>query len=225
MRPVDKGAAPHAYANYGEARHDLAAKIGYYCSYCEMKVYNSIEVEHILPQNQGGNVVDWDNFLLSCKYCNTIKSDKNNNLTDYLWPDLDNTDLAFAYSEANVIEPKAGLNNLLKTKAESTIQLTGLDRIPGSHIEPRESDTRWKARKESWDLAKKSLIDWNEAPVPAMARQIGRTALNGNYSIWCEVFKEIPQVLAEIDREYRTKGLYKEFDATGQRVIRHNANI
>ena len=190
-----------------------------------MKVYNSIEVEHILPQNQHGAIVDWNNFLLSCKYCNTIKSDHNNNLIDYVWPDLDNTDLVFTYSEANVIEPNSTLNNALKPKAQLTIKLTGLDRIPGSHIEPTKADTRWKSRKETWDLAKLSFIDWKEAPVPAMARQIGRTALNGNYSIWSEVFKTVPQVLVEIDKEYRAKGLYKEFDANHNRIVRLNANI
>lgn len=52
MRPVDKGAAPRVYTDYGQARHDLAVHIGYYCSYCEMRVFNSIEVEHILPKTK-----------------------------------------------------------------------------------------------------------------------------------------------------------------------------
>jgi len=30
MRPVDKGAAPNVYKDYGDARHDLAGRIGYY---------------------------------------------------------------------------------------------------------------------------------------------------------------------------------------------------
>jgi len=226
MRPVNKGTAPKVYISYSEARHDLAAKIGYYCSYCEMKVFNSIEVEHILPQNQGGNVVDWDNFLLSCKYCNTIKSDHNNNLLDYVWPDIDNTDLVFNYSEAKVIEPKYPKGSPLEIKAQKTIDLMGLDRIPGGLNIPTKADTRWRSRNEAWDKAKLNLIRWNRNPSNEIAEIIADCAiLSGHYSIWCEVFKSVPVVLVEIEREYTAKGLYKEYDANGNRVIRPNANI
>ena len=226
MRPVNKGTAPRVYRNYGEARHDLAKIIGYYCSYCEMKVYNSIEVEHILPRNQGGAPLDWDNFLLSCKYCNTIKSDHNNNLTDYLWPDLDNTDLAFDYSKANVIEPTVSNTEHIKTLARNTINLMGLDRIPGGAEEPTKADTRWRSRKDAWETAKMNLDNWREAPIQQMAVVIASTALtSGHYSIWMEVFKNDRGVLDEIDKAYTTKGLYKRFNPEGSRTVRVNARI
>ena len=220
MRPVNKGTAPNIYKEYGEARHDLAYRIGYYCSYCEMKVFNSIEVEHILPQNQGGNVVDWDNFLLSCKYCNTIKSDRNASLIGYFWPDRDNTDLVFDYDEVNVVAGKARLSKSLIVYANNTIDLAGLGRRPGSTKSPTKADTRWRSRKENWDKARKSLSNWKLASIPPMAKQIGITALGGHYSIWCEVFKTEQIVLDEIDTAYRTKGLFKEFEIDGSRKIR-----
>jgi len=225
MRPVNKGNPRRNYTEYGQARHDLAEVIGYYCSYCEMKVRNSIEVEHILPRNQGGAPLDWENFLLSCKYCNTIKSDHNQNLNDYLWPDIDNTDLAFIYSEVNAIGPKPTIEYTLQQNVKNTIELMGLDRFPGGQNEPTESDTRWRSRKEAWDLAKKDYTDWVEAPVPAMARSIARTSLNGHYSIWTEIFKDVPMVLDAIDQEYRKIGLYKEFDTNGKRIKRQGAKI
>lgn len=226
MRPVDKGTAPNVYTYYGDARHDLAERIGYYCSYCEMKVFNSIEVEHILPQNQGGAVVDWDNFLLSCKYCNTIKSDHNANLTDYVWPDRDNTDLVFEYSEVDVITPIAALTPVLNNKATTTITLMGLNRLPGSANVPRDADTRWRSRKEVWDKAKENYNNWVQAPIIQMARVIANCALlSGHYSIWSEVFKNDNMVLTEIDRVYTTKALYKNFQPNGSRTIRVNGQI
>jgi uncharacterized protein (TIGR02646 family) len=226
MRPVDKGAAPRAYTDYGQARHDLAERIGYYCSYCEMKVYNSIEVEHILPQNQGGAVLDWSNFLLSCKYCNTIKSDHNANTTDYFWPDIDNTDLAFTYSEANVIQPTALSTQALIDKATATINLMGLDRFKGGVNTPTFADTRWRSREEIWTLAKLSYNNWIIAPIPVMANQIGQTSLSGHYSIWCKVFENVPEVTIEIDNAYFLKHLFKQYQAgTNVRVIRATGQI
>ncbi|QZE15889.1 HNH endonuclease [Halosquirtibacter laminarini] len=225
MRPVNKGDAPKAYTDYGKARHDLANIIGYYCSYCEMKVYNSIEVEHILPKNQGGAPLNWSNFLLSCKYCNTIKSDHNQNLSDYLWPDLDNTDLAFIYSESDTIEPNANCSAQIQTLAQNCIDLMGLNRYPGGPNQPTFADTRWRSRKEAWDLAHESYNDWMEAPINAMARSIAKISLNGHYSIWMEVFKNEPVVIGEIDNLYRKKGLFKKYNANGTRTVRAGANI
>lgn len=226
MRPVDKGAAPQAYTDYGQARHDLAKRIGYYCSYCEMKVYNSIEVEHILPQNQGGAVLDWNNFLLSCKYCNTVKNDHNANTTDYFWPDRDNTDLAFEYDEVRVVIPNRALSIPLKTKAQKSISLTGLDRNPLGSNFPTEADTRWRSRKEVWDISRLNLVKWHEAPVIPMAEVIASCALlSGHYSIWSKVFENEVIVLAEIDRIYMTKHLFKVNQANGQRIVRPNGLI
>ncbi|MGB5686756.1 MAG: HNH endonuclease [Candidatus Electrothrix sp.] len=224
MRPVDKGEPPGEYIDYGRARHDLAEKIGYYCSYCEMQVCHCIEVEHVLSRNQGGALLQWSNFLLSCKYCNTIKSDRNVNLTDYLWPDLDNTDLAFAYAEERAVEPNPNQSQDVQLLARKTIALTGLNRFPGGVNEPTEADTRWRSRKEAWDVARKSYNDWLEAPVIQMARSIARTSLNGHYSIWIEVFKNESMVLDEIDNIYRGIGLFKEY-SNGKRVIREGGRI
>lgn len=225
MRPVEKGGAPIVYTDYGSARHDLADVIGYYCSYCEMGVTNMIEVEHIHPVENGGNELDWGNFLLSCKYCNTVKSNNNTSRVGYFWADVDNTDLCFEYSEINVIQPIGSLSAANKTIALSTIDLTGLDRIPDGVNDPTEADTRWRSRKEVWDLVKKEYNDWIEVPIPQMARSIARTSLKGHYSIWIEVFKDVPLVLTEIDRIYSNIGLYKSFLSNGDREIRVNGNI
>ena len=226
MRPVDKGTPPKEYKNYNDARNDLAERIGYYCSYCEMKVYNSIEVEHILPQNKGGKPVDWNNLLLSCKYCNTIKSDHNNNISDYFWPDRDNTDLVFDYDEINVIYPKSLNNNRLTIIADATIKLMGLDRSPANKNQPTPSDTRWRSRKEAWDIANRSLEQWKEYSIKELAVLIANCALlSGHYSIWCKVFENETMVLNQIDNAYYTKKMFKKFDSNNNRIIRLNGLI
>jgi len=225
MRPVEKGAAPRNYARSGDARHDLAARIGYYCSYCEMNVTNMIEVEHVVPVNRGGASLDWENFLLSCKYCNTVKNNGNAGRGGYAWPDRDNTDLLFDYDEYGIEVSRTGLTPRQTTAAQSTIDLLGLDREPGSAQQPTAGDTRWISRKESWDKARTSLSNWTTDPVLAMARQIGITSLDGHYSIWCKVFANVPDVLREIDQAYSRKGLFKQLGPNNQRIVRQNGII
>ena len=46
MRPVDKGEAPQEYTQYKDAEKDLEARLGAYCSFCEMAINHAPEVEH-----------------------------------------------------------------------------------------------------------------------------------------------------------------------------------
>lgn len=224
MRPIDKGLSPKVYTDYKKARHDLANVIGYFCSYCEMPVKNMIEVEHVHPQKNGGDITDWGNFLLSCKYCNTVKSNNNKSRLGYLWPDIDNTDLAFVYSEQNIIEVKLSLTHTQASCASNTISLMGLDRFPGGVNAPTEADTRWISRLEAWDMAKDSLLDWKAQPNSSMAKCIARTALGfGHYSIWLTVFDVVPEVCKEIVKAF--KGTYTAIDENGNRIVRNNAVI
>ena len=53
--------------------------------------------------------------------------------------------------------------------------------------------------EESWNIAKGSYSNWKSYPADTLANQIAQTAvLNGNYSIWFEVFKDEKKVLGEI---------------------------
>ena len=74
MRPVDKGNAPRTdYKKYQDAESDLEKRLGPYCSFCEMCINHVPEVEHLEAKSEGGKELDWENLLLSCKYCNTRK--------------------------------------------------------------------------------------------------------------------------------------------------------
>lgn len=97
MRAIEKGDSTKNYKRYQDARNDLAAQTGWYCSYCELAVVHMIEVEHVVPKINGGDELAWENFVLSCKYCNSIKGARNKSRDGYIWPDRDNSDLAFDY--------------------------------------------------------------------------------------------------------------------------------
>ena len=94
MRPVNKGSSPYkTISKYADALPFLEKTLGLYCSYCEFPIAHLPEVEHVSAKSKGGDLTNWDNLLLGCKYCNTRKGDKvtPDNRSDYLWPDEDNT--------------------------------------------------------------------------------------------------------------------------------------
>lgn len=230
MRPVEKGTAPQKYSDYQDAREDLADRIDWCCSYCEMRVYNSINVEHVIPLSKGGAKLDWENFLLSCSHCNgkSNKSDKNSSRVGYYWPDIDNTINAFQYLPTpRIIEPKAGLTKTQKDKAQKTIDLLGLDKFPGKEgKEPTKSDKRWIAISEAWEKATKSLNNWKKRQSKEVLEMIVECAhSDGHYSIWYEVFKDYEQVKTALASTF--KGTYTQtlLDSSGNPYPRLGSDI
>jgi hypothetical protein len=116
---------------YPLSRGYLIKTIGPYCSYCGMFVRASLAVEHMLPKSEfPGKSVDWDNFLLACTNCNSLKGSKppkSDGPTPqavydlYAWPDRDNTD--YGHNLRNV-------SNLTFTKEK----LTTVDEETGEKI-------------------------------------------------------------------------------------------
>ena len=75
MRPIDRGPAPRAYAEYGDSIGDLVDRLGRYCSYCERRLPTHLAVEHMAPKSlHEGRELDWCNFLLGCVNCNLSKA-------------------------------------------------------------------------------------------------------------------------------------------------------
>lgn len=228
MRPVNRSRNTTKYTDYHQARNVLADSIGWYCSYCEMPIKNMIEVEHVIPINRGGDPLSWHNFLLCCKYCNTVKSNNNPSRSGYFWPDKDNTFRAFEYKYGVPINvnPQLNSNAILKNIANNTIKLMGLNREPNSPNEPTKADTRWISRKEAWEMALISLEDYNIEPNNVRLQDsIVRTAkANGHFSIWMEVFKNIPEMKVKfINTFIGTHTL--SFDSNGIPVYRHMGQI
>ena len=191
MRPVAKGESPRKFKNYSQALPFLEEQLGSYCSYCEQHINNQLAIEHIQPKSRQPELTnDWDNFLLSCAVCNSIKRMQEIVLEDYFWPHLDNTLRAFNYSEEGRMETNPLLSPERQEIALRTLELTGLNRDPGH---PRQSrrDMRWKKRREVWgeaNLLKRDLLK-NDS-VEQRERIVICAKWSGFWSVWMSVFSE-----------------------------------
>lgn len=214
MRPVVRGNYPidcHGdniqYHEYSDARGELIGRIGEYCSYCEMQLDSALAVEHIQPKKPRGctqidsqREMDWNNFLLACPNCNSTKGNTDVVLDDYLWPDRDNTFRALKYSEGGIITP--ALQGEMAHKAQNTIHLFGLDKMPSiitdmtdMNYKNRASDRRWNNRREAWDNAERAKKRLSQNDIDELREQIVETAqANGYWSIWMTVFEDDPDM-------------------------------
>jgi uncharacterized protein (TIGR02646 family) len=199
VRPVVRGPAPaddhgnpKTFANHGEAKQDLIDRLGEYCSYCETWIPVSLAIEHVRPKSlHTATALAWDNFLLACANCNSVKGDTDVALTDYYWPDSDNTARAFEYQEGGTVAVNSELTDAERARAQRTLSLTGLDRDPGAPNKPTPGDRRWLHRAAAWGLARRWLTRFEksetdtETVVDLVVAQ-GR----GHWSIWMTVFRE-----------------------------------
>lgn len=211
MRPIIRGDCPTdehdnaiQYTDYSNAREALINRLGEYCSYCEMHMDSSLAVEHIQPKKPPGATTNmperefnWFNFLLACSNCNSTKGNTDVELTDYFWPDKDNTFQIFIYQEGGLITSDETLPEAIKSKARATIELTGLDKHPLNN--PQAADRRWRNRRETWDIAIRSKANLDKLPEPQMMEQIIMTAQgHGYWSIWMTVFAKNPAMLRRL---------------------------
>lgn len=197
MRPVVRGDSPiqDDFDDYADAFPFLAARLGFYCSYCERRVVTNLAVEHIQPKKlpQYAHLVGrWDNFLLGCVNCNSTKSNKDVILEETLLPDRDNTGFAYRYLEDGTITLNDALSDEQAEFAEHLLNLVGLDK-PLNEVEDENGRLvaidRVAQRMEARLIAEESLVELESAPSENMRRQVVRTALaQGYFSIWMTVF-------------------------------------
>lgn len=215
--PLDKDGNPKLYKKYDDARDDLIACLGDYCSYCEMKIPTPA-VEHIQPKSLANSLkLSWSNFLLACPSCNSVKKDKPidaNNLGSYFWVDADNTFRIFRYEKDLAPQIALHLNIFQRKIAQNTLELTGLDREP-THPKLSKKDVRWKERNEAWGKAERAKINLQKNNTDAMREQIIDTATStGFFSVWMTVFED--------DKDIR-HCLIKAFRGTSQNCFDQNA--
>ena len=123
MRPVNRGVAPRTYARYGEAIGDLEDRLGIYCSYCERWIPVGLAVEHKAPKSRHpSRELEWDNFLLGCTNCNSVKGDTDVADDEILWPDRDNLMLALEYSKGGFVGLAGSLDPSIKPRARKLIK-------------------------------------------------------------------------------------------------------
>ena len=201
MRPVDKGMSPYqTISAYADALPHLEKAIGCYCSYCEMPLAHVPEVEHKESKNSGGSLTDWNNLLLACKYCNTRKKEKikQGEAAQAIWPDTDNTFLAYSYTHGVPALNRTVLSQYgsqVEGKARRLFEAVVLDNRPSSG----DKDRRWSLRLEVFAVAREALQDWrivkaSEAAEAFERRIIGQAQAQGFFSIWMMVFADEPEI-------------------------------
>ena len=204
MRPVERGAAPRTYAQYGDAIGDLENRLGRYCSYCERRLPTSLAVEHMAPKSlHPDREREWSNFLLGCTNCNSVKGDTDVAEDHVLWPDRHNTMLALAYSRDGFVRFAEDLSPQLRRRAKALIDLVGLDRHGGhGKPEPTRRDRRWRDREEVWAraLACRDILESLGGSEEARGLVLEVAIGYGFFSVWFAVFEQhIDVKLALID--------------------------
>ncbi len=219
MRPILKGNCPQdnnnsdiLFAAYGEARHYLIFRIGDFCSYCENQITN-LAVEHVQPKSHNQNLMlSWDNFLLACINCNSIKGDVPIIIADYYWPDLNNTSLLFDFHPLGVVTVKANLHpSVNRVFAENTFLLTGIGRYGTSAT---EADRRWIKRGQAFGKAEDSLLYYiNKGRPNDYILSITNTATaTGFGSVWTKIFENEQPVKAALVQAF--SGTFPQCETT-----------
>lgn len=207
MRPIQRGNAPQPtdYTDYKDAKPDLVARLGPYCSFCERPVMTQLAVEHIQPKGlptYAHLIGRWDNFLLACVNCNSTKNAKDVIPAQILLPDRDNTFIAFQYLQDGTVTPSAyAVANGLQVMTDDTLNLTGLDRAALSTPDENGKQValdRMSQRMEAWLKAEEARSDLQNNPTnQGLCEYIVKfAAATGFFSVWMTVFAGYPAMLA-----------------------------
>ena len=208
MRPVFRGNVPQENGanktvnDYKDWRLDLIDRIGNYCSYCNMVLNDSPQVEHVSPKSTNpGLLLVWDNMLLACGPCNRAKSDDPFTTSTHYIPDYHNTHLAFSYAVINhpskrnqkacVVVPNSS-PTVNQQKAAATILLCKLAALTDNK---RATDLRWKYRYEALVVAqlwRKHWNNWGNQSAQSFIELLVTAAQGkGFFSIWFHVFYDV----------------------------------
>jgi len=228
MRPVTRPPNSKKYAKYGDALPDLEKCFDKYCSYCERRLPISLEVEHVVPKSSAKRLAKkWDNFLLGCKNCNTVKGKKKTSREKFLWPDVDNTLKAFEYTSGGLVKIAKNLPPDVSPKAEKLISLVGLDRHPGQPANKRlpKRDSRYSDREAVWKMAERHRDILLKDNIESVRTLILDAALgHGFFSVWMTVFQHDADMRRRFIAAF--KGTAKDcFGALGEPVLRPNGRI
>lgn len=230
MRPVERGDVPvdkngneKVYGQYQHARGDLINCLGEFCSYCEMHLDSSLAVEHVQPKSRHLDFeLEWHNFLLACGNCNPTKGDQEISLDNYLWPDRDNTFLAFEYCEDGIIVANANLEPIQLTQAKATLRLLGLDKTkPGNN--PAMSDRRLINRQTEWSKATDMLQEYESASFASreILLKVLSIMVDKYWSIWMTVFQNHHEVVSIFIHSQEFPGTSRDcFDDRGKAIPR-----
>lgn len=152
--------------------------------------------------------------MYSCKYCNTRKAQKikKGESDKWIWPDKDNTFLAYTYHNANPQVNKEYLEAVSEecyNKAKALYDGIGLGITSHTDL---QKDKRWSKRFETLGIANDTREAWrkikgSEFEVDMLKQIVTCARQTGFFSIWMMVF--------EGDREVKL-ALIQEFPGTAR---------
>ncbi len=193
MRPVTRGQVPSTpFRQYRDAFEPLRTRLGSYCSYCERPILTHLAVEHVQNQDKHPELaLTWDNFLLACVNCNSCKREHNDSRAGHLWPDQNNTLLAFSY-QGGLVKNALPTAHRAYALAAALLHLVGLDKVPGlPGNQPGKSDDRWQYRQQLADAVQSTKQRLARCDTPEMrAEIIERAKDRGGFSIWFAAFHD-----------------------------------
>jgi hypothetical protein len=229
MRPIDRGNWPTTVAgtrisvnNYRNWRGDQIDRIGSYCSFCNMTLTDSPQVEHVIAQDiDAAQAFDWDNLLLACGACNRAKSNHPCPPTTHYLPTDHNTHLAFDF--VVVKHPRRPSKRAAfvtwkgtpadQTMATNTIKLCKLAEET-TRILPQFTDQRWDRRFQAYLAADIWRRLWEDSDrvktdnfIEALLTVVKPT---GFWSIWYDTFSDVQEI---------RKALVQQFPGTNLRCF------
>lgn len=211
MRPIEKSSKlnatgdPKEYKPWSKAKPELVKEIGSFCSYCEKhNSCSALHVEHIYGQkvkDSNGTYkyqhlkYQWNNFLLSCVNCNSVKGVKDIAILKPFLPHVDNLLHYIEVGIGGTISIKASVTGENFTRAKAFIELVGLDREPG-HPNYSESDDRYDTRLKVYDIAERQWRKYTASPQTTDLETIVDVAsTTGFFSIWYYLFRTHDEVI------------------------------
>ena len=190
----------------------MADRIGLFCSYCEQPIQHAPEIEHVQPKSLEPELERaWDNLLLGCKSCNSVKGNKPVDLDQVAMPDRDNTFRGLVFLQGGRIKVSSDLGDEQAELMKRLVSLVRLDRhpdAPNRDDRPTPRDYRAGLRRDVWELANDVL---NELETPGLdpgsicriAGLIVHVAVaKGFFSVWMTVFRNHPDMLKRFIREF-----------------------
>ena len=219
MRPVRKGSSPIPgdFKNYKDAKTELISRISLgtvnncqysYCSYCETPVKpKNLAVEHIkfkqAPKNKPESIRwarpdlegRWNNYLLSCSSCNSIKGTKSVFFKYFVFPDRDNTFSSFVYKPDGEIKPNPSHRLTMQIISNNTLSLVGLNKIISEEKDSKGkliTTERKQMRMEAWLQSENARKAYESGHCSHHFEQVILSLMlaTGYFSVWMTVFKD-----------------------------------
>lgn len=196
MRPVlrsnkfDAAGNPIQYKPWGKAKLELIEEIGDFCSYCGKHLTRSaLHIEHIQDKKTHPHLkYHWNNFLLACGNCNSIKGTKDTAALNPFLPHIDNLLCFIEVLRTGTLQVKRSVTGTNLARTNAFIDLVGLNRRPG-YPNYSNKDDRWQYRFIAYSKATRQLQKYTSTPAKVDIENITELAVtSGFFSVWFTVF-------------------------------------